>query len=70
MRGKKSSGRGPGTRRAWQPPALTKLAIGTETKSGQTNARGAAQPEPPPAPDSKFGFSFEMALPLSTRTDV
>jgi hypothetical protein len=70
MRGRKSGRAVPG-KRTWQPPALTKLAIGTETKSGQTAARGARpEPSPPAAPDSKFGFSFEMALPLATRTDL
>ena len=29
----------PGTRRAWEPPAITKLAIGTETKSARESGR-------------------------------
>ena len=56
-------------RRAWTPPAVTKLAIGAETKSASANGQGAelAQPQPPADPSSKLGFSFEMAFPLSAR---
>jgi hypothetical protein len=71
----------PGTRRTWEPPAVTKLAIGTETKSAREKARsvelktsgsgqpGLAQPQPPAAPATKLGFSFEMAFPLSARME-
>jgi hypothetical protein len=64
---------------AWQPPAVTKLAIGTETKSAPEKEQGAGRdaravgrptvvhPEPPAAPTTKFGLSFEMAFPLSAR---
>lgn len=70
MPGMKSSKTVVGTRRAWEPPTITKLAIGTETKSSQTSTHGARpEPSPPAAPASKFGFSFEMSLPLSIRTD-
>ncbi len=68
-----------GTRHAWEPPTITKLAIGTETKSSRTNEQRAGaesaesgqaqlvQPSPPADPTSKLGFAFEMAFPLSTR---
>ena len=66
-------------RRAWEPPALTRLAIGTETKSAGKNEPGAemqtsaadklAQPKPPAAPATKLGFSFEWAFPLSARME-
>jgi hypothetical protein len=77
MRPKSSSGTKLGTRRSWQPPAVTKLAIGTQTKSARENGRSAgssagqptlAHPQPPAAPATKLGFSFEMSFPLSART--
>jgi hypothetical protein len=64
--------------RAWEPPALTKLAIGTETKSSGKNeseteptSSGARRVEPggPAAPATKLGFSFEWAFPLSARLE-
>jgi hypothetical protein len=67
------------TRCAWEPPAVTKLPIGAQTKSSWSGAPGAdveasgraqpalAQPQPPAAPATKLGFSFEMAFPLSSR---
>jgi hypothetical protein len=67
--------------RPWVPPTITKLAIGTETKSSvavdQTIKTGTAgsggkmsiEPQPPSMPASKFGFSFEWSLPLSVRSD-
>jgi hypothetical protein len=69
-----------GPRRAWQAPAVTKLKIGKETRSALQRERGAEltatggvngdNPEPQPAaPATKLGFSFEMAFPLSVRTD-
>jgi hypothetical protein len=55
-------------RRAWQPPTMTKLAIGAETKSAEVNAdRPQASPQPPVAPTTKLGFSVEWAFPLSQR---
>jgi len=56
-------------RRAWQRPAVTKLAIGAETRSVPASGQGAelAQPQLPAEPSSKLGFSFEMAFPLSAR---
>lgn len=69
MRATKLSRTGDGTRRAWEPPVVTKLALATQTKSGGEDERGAAaQPRPPAAPSTKLGFSFEMAFPLSART--
>ncbi len=68
-----------GTRRAWEPPAMTTLAIGTETKSardtwksGGLETSGSAQPgfaQPPAPPATKLGFSFEWSFPLSARFD-
>jgi len=66
-------------RRAWQPPALVELPIGSETRSAiddQKDADGrtsgssriaSAHPAPPAAPAAKFGFSMEWAFPLSAR---
>lgn len=65
-------------RRAWEPPALTKLAIGTETKSSGKKESDAelkssgdqmAEPGAPAAPATKLGFSFEWAFPLSARLE-
>jgi hypothetical protein len=68
MRPMRSDWTGVGKRRAWEPPNVTKLAIGTETKSPFTNGQGE-EPAPPAAPTSKLGFSLEMGFPLSARTD-
>jgi hypothetical protein len=69
----------PQTRRAWVPPSITKLAIGTETRSAGESKQGArsgssgagpsalAEPQPPAAPETKLGFSVEWAFPLSAR---
>jgi hypothetical protein len=72
MQPTKSDGTGAAKRRAWQPPALTVLAIGRETKSSPRNAAQSsgsnpAEPLPPAAPASKLGFSVEWAFPLSAR---
>jgi hypothetical protein len=58
-----------GQRRAWEPPAVTTVAITTETKSPVENRQTAAQPSPPAPPASKLGFSIEMGFPLSARTE-
>jgi hypothetical protein len=69
-----------GKGRAWVPPTITKLAIGTETKSPvaidqSVEARlssGAIkndEPRPPATPASKFGFALEWSFPLTARTD-
>jgi hypothetical protein len=67
--------------RPWAAPTITKLAIGTETKSPVaadqavgtgTSGPGAiviVEPQPPSTPASKFGFSLEWSFPLSARTD-
>jgi hypothetical protein len=69
MQPMKSLETGHAMRRAWRPPTVTKLAIGTQTKTVRAHApRAGAQPPPPAAPASKLGFSFEMSLPLSART--
>ena len=55
-------------RRAWKAPVFTAVSIRAETKSGAENAAAQLhEPQPPAAPASKFGFSFEMAFPLSAR---
>lgn len=77
----KSNGSFHGKGRAWVPPTITKLAIGTETKSpvavdqrigsglGGSDAIENAEPRPPATPASKFGFALEWSFPLSARTD-
>jgi hypothetical protein len=67
MQPTRSSGPGLATRRIWQAPAVTKLAIGVETKS--TGHTKFTQPQPPAAPDMKLGFSFEWSIPLSARIE-
>jgi hypothetical protein len=59
-------------RRAWQPPALTVLAIGPETRSrnaAQPSGSSQTEPQPPAAPATKLGFSLEWAFPLSARME-
>ncbi len=59
-----------GPRRAWEPPVVTQLGIGAETKSArQAAGSGSPEPQPPNCPATKLGFSFEMALPLAARSD-
>lgn len=55
----------------WQPPVATKVAIGAETKSATAReaSLGLTEPSPPSPPATKFGFSFEMAFPMSARTE-
>ena len=67
MRPTRSSGTGLATRRIWEPPAVTKLAISAETKLGGLTK--FAHPQPPAAPDMKLGFSFEWSIPLSARIE-
>ena len=81
MRPISSSGTIFGTRRAWEPPTVKKLPIGTLTRSAHDNGQSAgsgvsgsgqpklAHPQPPVAPATKLGFSFEMSIPLSARTE-
>lgn len=61
-----------GTRCAWEPPAVTQMVIGTETKSAHRVGErpGLPEPAPPTPPATKLGFSFEMALPLAARTET
>lgn len=57
-------------RRAWEAPAVTELAICTETRStGSMPAAERPAPPAPVAPASKLGFAFEMSFPLSARTE-
>jgi hypothetical protein len=72
MQPTKSDGTGIAKRRAWQPPVLTVLAIGRQTKSShrdatQSSGPGQTEPQPPAAPATKLGFSMEWAFPLSAR---
>lgn len=74
MRSTLGDGTPPQARRAWQAPAITELPISTTTRSagakdGSTQACGPANPPPPATPSTKLGFSFEMSLPLSVRTE-
>lgn len=61
-----------GPRRAWEPPAVTQLGISAGTKSAHQSDEnpGLPEPSPPTSPATKLGFSFEMALPLSARTET
>jgi hypothetical protein len=55
----------------WEPPVVTKVAIGAETKSTpeiESNA-GLTEPQPPSPPATKLGFAFEMAFPMSSRSE-
>jgi hypothetical protein len=82
MRSVKSPTKVAGERRLWEPPTVTKLPIGTATKSLHRREKSAATPgdsshernpvapQPPAAPSTKLGFSFEMAFPLSARTET
>ena len=77
----KSNGSDRGNSRSWVPPTVTKLAIGTQTKSpveadptlasgrGGAGTNSAVEPPPPQAPGTKFGFSLEWSFPLSVRTE-
>jgi hypothetical protein len=59
-------------RNAWQPPVVTKVAIGAETKSTpdrETGNTGLTEPQPPSPPATKLGFAFEMAFPMSSRSE-
>ncbi len=56
-------------RRAWQAPAFVELPIAETTKSAAGPAINAVVPDVAPAPAMKLGFSFEMSLPLSVRTE-
>ena len=75
MRPKITDGNDRKTRRAWEPPAVTKLAIGTETRSASDDGHAASdrltssQPQPPTTPEAKLGFSIEWAFPLSARVE-
>jgi hypothetical protein len=69
MRGTQSNKTALATRRVWEPPTVTKLAIDTGTKSARIDCPVVqSDPQPPAAPATKLGFSFEMSLPLASRT--
>jgi len=66
------TGRANDTRRcSWEPPAVTKVAIGAKTRSGPQgeNSASLAEPRPPSLPATKLGFAFEMAFPMSARSE-
>ena len=65
MRHDRSVRTGPARRRAWKSPTVTAVGVRAETATAGTH--NTQQPEPPAAPASKLGFSFEMAFPLSAR---
>jgi hypothetical protein len=60
-------------RSAWQAPAITELPVRTRTRVAAAQKRpaeiGGPENPPPAAPAMKLGFSFEMSLPLSVRTE-
>jgi hypothetical protein len=72
MRPSKDGKNAVGPRRAWEPPAVTRLGIGAETKSSRQAEEGPGlpEPQPPTSPATKLGFSFEMALPLAARSET
>jgi hypothetical protein len=55
-------------RTSWEPPVVTKVAIG-ETKWTRPGEGSPTEPRPLSSPATKFGFSFEMAFPMSARID-
>jgi len=77
MRAIRPSRADPATPRGWEAPAVTKLAVGAETKFARKNERNVgasgsghvAEPQPPATPATKLGFAFELAFPLSARVD-
>lgn len=56
-------------RKTWEPPVATKIAMGAETKSAVPGEGDLTEPRPPSSPATKLGFSFEMAFPMSARTE-
>lgn len=61
-------------RKAWQAPAMKVLPVRTATRVGagqsaSTQAGQKSSPPQPASPETKLGFSFEMSLPLSVRTE-
>ncbi len=74
MRSNSGDGTPSKRRKAWQAPVMTVLPVRTATrlgapKSGLAPASEKASPPPPSSPETKLGFSFEMSLPLSVRTE-
>ena len=70
MRPNNAAPSAPDARPEWEAPAFTKLPIASRTGSDENVANGsprAAEPAAPGQPLSKLGFSFEWALPMSTR---
>jgi hypothetical protein len=59
----------------WEAPTFTKLPIvsGTGSSAGSNAPNGSSprvvEPAAPGQPLSKLGFSFEMAFPMSSRSD-
>jgi hypothetical protein len=56
-------------RSIWEPPIVTQVTIDAQTKSATARAGSFPEPRPPSSPATKLGFSFEMAFPMSARTE-
>jgi hypothetical protein len=72
MRPNNAAPSAPNARPDWEAPAFTKLPIASRTGSGANVANDpprAIEPAAPSQPLSKLGFSFEMAFPMSSRSD-
>jgi hypothetical protein len=48
---------------------MTVLPVHTATRVGAGKTQASEPPSAPAAPETKLGFSFEMSLPLSVRTE-
>jgi hypothetical protein len=68
MRPNNAGPRVPEANPAWEAPTFTKVPIAARTRS-PSNLPHATEPPAPGQPLSKLGFSFEMALPMSSRPE-
>ncbi len=62
----KSDKQFPGKGRAWEPPTVTKLAIGTETKSPVAVGQGSMQGSMALAPQGTLSRSLPRRPPRSS----
>jgi hypothetical protein len=71
MRPKNAAPGASDARSAWEPPAFTKtpIAAGTRSTNAEDSSPPANEPAGPGQPHSKLGFSFEMSLPMSSRSE-
>lgn len=71
MRPKNATPTASDERIAWEAPAFTKLPITARTRSSRAADKPSPAKEPagPGQPHSKLGFSFEMSLPMSSRSE-